>query len=158
LRRYLFLVRELVKRDFQSRYAGSALGFVWSLVQPIWLIALYTFVFSTVMKIELKGESTQHFSIFLFGGLLPWTALHEGVVRSATADSSGRFVIHQLEVGSRTILVAAVGLLAGCFLEKTPLGEAMLRSMDRVTIGIRLHTEEMVRAFCFFFFIGVGNY
>ena len=53
------------------------------------------------------------------------------------------------------IFVAAVGLLAGCFLEKTPLGEAMLRSMDRVTIGIRLHTEEMVRAFCFFFFIGV---
>ena len=32
------------------------------------------------------------------------------------------------------ILVAAVGLLAGCFLEKTPLGEAMLRSIDRKSV------------------------
>ena len=53
------------------------------------------------------------------------------------------------------ILVAAVGLLAGCFVERTALGEAMLRSMDRVTGGIRLHTEEMVRAICFFFFVAL---
>jgi lipopolysaccharide transport system permease protein len=108
LRRYLFLVRELVKRDFQSRYAGSALGFVWSLVQPIWLIALYTFVFSTVMKIELKGESTQHFSIFLFGGLLPWTALHEGVVRSATAITDNAALVKKLRFPSEILVVAVV--------------------------------------------------
>jgi hypothetical protein len=53
------------------------------------------------------------------------------------------------------IFVAAVGLLAGCFVEKTSLGEAMLRSMDRVTSGIHLHTQEMVRAICFFFFVAL---
>ena len=53
------------------------------------------------------------------------------------------------------IVVALIWLLAGCFIEKTSLGEAMLRSMDRVTGGLRLHTEEMVRAICFFFFVSL---
>ncbi len=53
------------------------------------------------------------------------------------------------------VFVALIWLLAGCFIEKTTLGEAMLRSMDRVTGGLRLHTEEMVRAICFFFFVSL---
>jgi hypothetical protein len=53
------------------------------------------------------------------------------------------------------IVVALIWLLAGCFIEKTSLGEAMLRSMDRVTSGLRLHTEVMVRAICFFFFVSL---
>src|SRR5258708_9593303 len=44
LRRHLFLLRELVKRDFQGRYAGSLLGFAWSFMQPLWLLGLFTFV------------------------------------------------------------------------------------------------------------------
>src|SRR5437764_983056 len=44
-RHHLFLLRELVKRDFQGRYAGSLLGFVWSFVQPLWMLLLFTFVF-----------------------------------------------------------------------------------------------------------------
>ena len=50
VRHQLFLLRELVKRDFQGRYAGSLLGFFWSFVQPLWLLLLFTFVFSTVLS------------------------------------------------------------------------------------------------------------
>src|SRR5215217_6900481 len=70
LRHHLFLLKELVKRDFQGRYAGSALGLVWSFLQPLWMLLLFTFVFSTVMKISLAGARTSHFAIFLFSGLL----------------------------------------------------------------------------------------
>jgi hypothetical protein len=52
-RNHLFLLKELVKRDFQGRYAGSLLSFLWSFVQPLWLLALFTFVFSVVLKIKL---------------------------------------------------------------------------------------------------------
>ena len=38
----LFLLRELVVRDYKSRYAGSAGGFLWSLVQPLWMLLLFT--------------------------------------------------------------------------------------------------------------------
>jgi lipopolysaccharide transport system permease protein len=108
VRRYLFLVRELVKRDFQGRYAGSVLGFVWSLLQPIWLIALYTFVFSMVIKIELKDEPTKHFSIFLFGGLLPWAAMQEGIIRSATAITDNAALVKKLRFPSEILILAVV--------------------------------------------------
>ncbi len=48
----IFLLREFVRRDFESRYAGSMLGVFWSLVQPAWQLLLFTFVFSTVLKIS----------------------------------------------------------------------------------------------------------
>ena len=109
MRRYIFLLRELVKRDFQSRYAGSVLGFVWSLVQPLWMLVLFTFVFSTVMKITPGvGARTGHFAIFLFGGLLPWTAMHEGVLRSATAITDNASLVKKLRFPSEILVVAVV--------------------------------------------------
>ncbi|MEZ5314561.1 MAG: hypothetical protein R2862_13460 [Thermoanaerobaculia bacterium] len=39
-------LRELVRRDLQSRYRGSLLGFLWALVHPLWQLGLYTVVFS----------------------------------------------------------------------------------------------------------------
>jgi len=108
VRRYLFLLKELVKRDFQGRYAGSALGFAWSLIQPLWLLALFTFVFSTVMKISPVGARTGHFSIFLFGGLLPWTALHEGVLRSATAITDNASLVKKLRFPAEILVLAVV--------------------------------------------------
>jgi ABC-type polysaccharide/polyol phosphate export permease len=108
VRRYLFLLRELVKRDFQSRYAGSVLGFVWSLVQPLWMLVLFTFVFSTVMKVTPVGARTGHFAIFLFGGLLPWTAMHEGVLRSATAITDNASLVKKLRFPSEILVVAVV--------------------------------------------------
>jgi len=104
----MFLLRELVRRDFQGRYAGSLLGFVWSLVQPLWLIALFTFVFSTVMKVSPVGTRTEHFAVFLFGGLLPWTALHEGVLRSSTAITDNASLVKKLRFPSEILVLAVV--------------------------------------------------
>lgn len=108
MRRYFFLLRELVKRDFQGRYAGSVLGFVWSLVQPLWMLVLFTFVFSTVMRITPVGTRTGHFAIFLFGGLLPWTALHEGVLRSATAITDNASLVKKLRFPAEILVLAVV--------------------------------------------------
>jgi lipopolysaccharide transport system permease protein len=108
VRRYLFLLRELVKRDFQGRYAGSVLGFVWSLVQPLWMLTLFTFVFSTVMKVTPVGARTGHFAIFLFGGLLPWTAMHEGVLRSATAITENAALVKKLRFPAEILVLAVV--------------------------------------------------
>ena len=51
--------------------------------------------------------------------------------------------------------IASLCLLAGCAIERTPLGEAMTRSIDRVTSGLQLHTEAMIRAACGFFFVAI---
>ena len=133
MKHHLFLLRELVKRDFQGRYAGSLLGFFWSFAQPLWMLVLFNFVFSTVMKISPAGTRTDHFAVFLFAGLLPWMALNEGVQRASTAVTDNASLVKKLRFPSE-ILVAAV-VLAALFHEAVALvvflaGLAFLRVLD----------------------------
>lgn len=108
MRQNLFLLQELVRRDFSSRYAGSVLGFLWSFLQPLWLLVLFSFVFSTVLKLSPIGARTDSFGIFLFCGLLPWTAFHEGVLRSATAITEHANLVKKLNFPSELLTLSAV--------------------------------------------------
>jgi lipopolysaccharide transport system permease protein len=103
-----FLLRQLVRRDLEARYAGSLLGFLWSFAQPLWTLLLFTFIFSTILRVRPSGELTSHFSIFLFGGLLPWMALQEGVMRSATAITDNANLVTKLRFPTQTLVLAVV--------------------------------------------------
>ncbi len=103
-----FLLRELVQRDFQSRFAGSLLGFLWPFLLPLWQLLLFSFVFSTVLKIPLTGARTDNFALFLFCGLLPWMALSEGLTRSATAVTDNANLVKNVRFRSEILVVAAV--------------------------------------------------
>lgn len=118
-----FLLRELVRRDFQGRYAGSLLGFVWSFVQPLFLLGLYYFVFATVLKVPLVGERTENFALFLFAGLLPWMAFQEGVSRGTTAVTDNAVLVKKLTFPSEVLVLAVAsaallheGIAAAVFL------------------------------------------
>lgn len=110
LRHQAFLLKELVKRDFQGRYAGSLLSFFWSFVQPLWLLVLFSFVFSTVMKLKLTqyGVPTENFGIFLFCGLLPWMAVQEGVQRASTAITDNASLVKKLQFPSEILILSVV--------------------------------------------------
>lgn len=107
-RPHLFLLRELVRRDFQGRYAGSAFGFLWSFVQPLWQLLLFSFVFSGVLRISPLGERTERFWVFLFCGLLPWLAVHEGIVRGATAITDNAHLVKNLRFPAAILVLSAV--------------------------------------------------
>jgi lipopolysaccharide transport system permease protein len=106
-RSQLFLLRELVRRDFTQRYAGSLLGFAWSFIQPLWQLALLSYVFSIIMRAPLDTEPTDRFWVFLFCGLLPWTAIHEGILRSATVVVEHADMVKKIAFPAE-ILVASV--------------------------------------------------
>jgi lipopolysaccharide transport system permease protein len=110
VKRHLFLLRELVKRDFQGRYAGSLLGFFWSFVQPLWLLVLFTFVFSTVLKVRVvdAGNPGARFGAFLFSALLPWIAIQEGVLRSSTSITDNSVLVKKLRFPAEILVVAVV--------------------------------------------------
>ncbi|HEY0513814.1 MAG TPA: ABC transporter permease [Thermoanaerobaculia bacterium] len=108
MRHHFFLLKELIRRDFQGRYAGSALGLVWSFVQPLWMLLLFTFVFSTVMKVPVVGARTGSFAVFLFCGLLPWIALQEGVMRSSTAITDNSSLVKKLRFPAEILVLAVV--------------------------------------------------
>lgn len=72
-----------VKREFQARYRNSLLGAAWTIINPLSMIAIYTLVFSQVMRSRLPGvDSAFAYSIFLMAGLIPWGLFAEIVSRS----------------------------------------------------------------------------
>lgn len=103
-----FLLRELVRRDLQSRYHGSLLGFLWAFVHPLWQLALLWVVFSVILKVPIVGERTASFPVFLFSGLLPWMGFAEGIQRASTTivDHSG--LVRKLRFPSELLVVSSV--------------------------------------------------
>jgi len=77
-------VAELVRRDFRSRYVGSAAGWLWGVVHPLVLLLSWVFVFQIVLKVRLPASAvTQNYTMYLFCGMLPWLLFQETVIRSA---------------------------------------------------------------------------
>lgn len=71
-----------VSREFQARYRNSLFGAAWTIVNPLSMIAVYTLVFSQVMRSKLPGvDSAFAYSIFLMAGLIPWGLFAEIVAR-----------------------------------------------------------------------------
>jgi ABC-type polysaccharide/polyol phosphate export permease len=78
------LVAQMVRRDFQQRYVGSAAGWLWGVVHPLVLLLSWTFVFQVCLKVTLPpGSVTQNYTMYLFCGILPWMLFQETVLRSA---------------------------------------------------------------------------
>lgn len=64
---YREMVFSLVKRDLKGRYKGSILGFLWTFLNPLFQLAVYTMVFSTIMR-----SGIEDYYLFLFVALIPW--------------------------------------------------------------------------------------
>jgi len=70
---YRSFVASMVVREFRVRYLGSLLGSVWSILNPLAMIFIYTIIFSKVMRARLAGvDDTMAFGIFLCSGLITW--------------------------------------------------------------------------------------
>lgn len=64
---YREMIFSLVKRDLKGRYKGSVLGFFWTFLNPLLQLAVYTLVFSVIMR-----NGIQDYYLFLFVALIPW--------------------------------------------------------------------------------------
>ena len=73
--------RILVYRDLQIRYAGTWLGYLWTLLDPLAMSAIYWFVFSYIVGAKSLGE--QPYILFLLTGILSWTWFNGAVTDSA---------------------------------------------------------------------------
>ena len=65
--KYRQMVVSLVRKDLRGRYKGSVLGFLWTFINPLLQLCIYTIVFSTIMRMGIDK-----FYIFLFVALVPW--------------------------------------------------------------------------------------
>ena len=79
------LLFQLVRRDFEQRFVGSAIGWIWGLIHPLVMLLSWTFVFHYCLRQEAPGNSGVPYPLFLFAGMLPWLLFSETLQRSASS-------------------------------------------------------------------------
>jgi lipopolysaccharide transport system permease protein len=143
--RHLWAHRDLIwqfaRRQLQEDYRGSYLGFLWSILTPLAMLAVYTFVFSTIFQARWAGielGSRFDYALFLFAGLIPYN-LFSDVALKSTRLITGRpnfvkRVIFPLEILPVSLLLASLAqalinmliLLAGVLLAYRQLHATLL--------------------------------
>ncbi|KAF1066227.1 MAG: Teichoic acid translocation permease protein TagG [Pseudomonas citronellolis] len=102
-----------VKREFQSRYRNSLLGGIWTVLNPLAMIVVYTVIFSQVMRARLPGvDDGLAYSVFLCAGLLTW-----GMFSEITGRSLGMFLENAnllKKLSFPRICLPLIVLLNGC--------------------------------------------
>lgn len=88
LLKYRQLIVTLVSRELKARYRGTVFGFLWSFLNPLLLLLVYSVVFGIILpgssgRIENKDITGINYSIFLFTGLLPWIWFNSSILESA---------------------------------------------------------------------------
>lgn len=112
--KYRELFFNLAKRDVFSKYQGSIIGILWSLITPIVMLAVYTFVFSVVFKARWPGgsDSKTEFALVLFSGLIVYNLFSECVNRApGLIVSNANFVkkvIFPLELLPPVVLLSSL--------------------------------------------------
>nr|WP_301295986.1 ABC transporter permease [Pseudomonas citronellolis] len=81
------LIIQMAQREVIGRYKGSAMGLLWSFLNPLFMLAVYTFVFSVIFKARWgggEGESRGQFAIILFAGMIVHGLFAEVLNRAPT--------------------------------------------------------------------------
>jgi ABC-type polysaccharide/polyol phosphate export permease len=106
LLRYRGLIQSLVARELKARYRGSVLGFLWSFVNPLLLLLIYSFVFTKIMPNEsLPG---QPYAVFLFCGLLPWNWFQMSLLDAAGSLIAGGNLIKKVMFPAEVLPLVSV--------------------------------------------------
>ncbi len=113
------LIWQLAQRDVAQRYRSSSLGLLWSILNPLLLLAIYTFVFAVVFKArwgDNEQESQGEFALAMFCGMIVFNVFAEVLNRAATLITSQpnyvKKLVFPLEVlVFSTLLSALVTLL-----------------------------------------------
>lgn len=86
LRHFSFSIYSLVKRDIRARYAGSFLGMLWIVINPLIQLFIYSFVFSIVLRVRLGPQyAGVNYTSWLLAGLLPWMFFADAIGRAPSA-------------------------------------------------------------------------
>jgi len=107
------LIHSLVRRDLTSRYKGSLMGLMWTIITPAVMITIYTVIFSGLFGAKFGAEGGHlRFAVYLFCGMLPWIAFSDSIQRSTLVLTDNlnlvRRVVFPLEVLPTNLVVSAL--------------------------------------------------
>lgn len=98
------ILREMVVTDFKVRYQGSALGYLWSLLKPLFMFAIIYVVFTNVF---LLGKDVPHYPVYLLLGIVLWTFFTEATSIGLNSIVSSGDIIRKISIPRYLIVVAS---------------------------------------------------
>lgn len=100
---HAFVLRQLILKDFRVRYRNMSLGVLWSLINPLVLMAVYSFVFTKILK-----TNTPHFGIYLLSGIVTYNFFCQSwsVATSSLMDNAS--LIKRVPIRREIVPMAAI--------------------------------------------------
>jgi len=120
------LIWQMTKREVVGRYRGSIMGILWSFFNPVFMLTIYTFVFSVVFKTKwgTSSDSKTEFAMILFAGLIVFNLFSETLTRAPALILSNanyvKKVVFPLEI------LPVVSILSSCFHSLVSIGVLIL--------------------------------
>lgn len=110
------LTLQLAGREIRERYRGAQLGFLWVMLPPLLMLAIYTFVFSVLFDARWgrgPGETRGEFALTLFAGMVLYQLFADVVTRAPSLVESHRSYVKKVVFPLEVLVVKA--LLTACF-------------------------------------------
>lgn len=116
------MIAQLAARDFQNRYTGSTLGFVWTFIQPLTMVAIFWFVLGVVFDAgALRGAP---FFAYVLVGISAWNFFSEAILMSTGVFQEYAFLVRKVDF--KIAVLPIVKILSSLFVHAIFLGLVML--------------------------------
>jgi lipopolysaccharide transport system permease protein len=116
LYRYRVLIEVLIRRELRARYRGTVLGFLWSFVNPLVLMALYVLVFSIYLRVDMPN-----YPAFLLSGIFPWLWFSASLNEATQAIIGNGGLIRKVYLPSEVFPLVPVGSYMVHFIASLPI-------------------------------------
>jgi len=92
------LLKELTRREISEQYVGQVLGFAWAIAHPLFLMALFVFIFGYVFGAKVGGDGRipQDYAVYILSGLLPWLGLQQIMSRACSSLTGHANLVKQV--------------------------------------------------------------
>ena len=100
--------QNLVIRQIRQDYLENLTGFAWLILQPLMLLAVYAFVFSTIFKARIPEAADIGFVPYLAVAFWPWTAFSEAILKANNSITSNAALIGKVAFATEQIPLATV--------------------------------------------------
>jgi ABC-2 type transport system permease protein len=135
--KYRDLVAALVARELKVRYRRSAIGFTWTMLQPLLTMLVLQVVFSSLFRFKLD-EQNNNYPVYALAGILFWNFFSQSIVASMNSLKTNSPILRKLPIpkevfplatvisGVINLLLALIPLLLILLITRQPLGPSLL--------------------------------